>query len=146
MSIRENIERAIDKLIENDMVLIENNMEWATAHKLARYLEDHYPEWNIDCEYNKMGPGFVTKHDSNNQYRRPDIIIHQRGSLVREHNLLVIELKMATGDDGDIEKLIDFTSDPSGDRGFQYQFGLKISFHPGMILRWFRNGHEVEVQ
>lgn len=143
MSLRENIEKSIDKLIENDRELIENNMEWATAHKLARYLEDHYPKWNIDCEYNKMGPDFVTKHDSNNQYRRPDIIIHHRGRLEREHNLLVIEVKMEAGNDDDLEKLIDFTSNPSGDRGFQYQFGLKISFHPSLSLNWFSGGREV---
>lgn len=143
MSLQENINKSIEKLIENDSELIENNMEWATAHKLARYLEDHYPEWNIDCEYNKMGPDFVPKHDSKNQHRRPDIIIHHRGRLEREHNLLVIEVKMEAGNDNDIEKLLDFTSDPTGDRGFQYQFGLKISFHPNLSFKWFSDGHEI---
>lgn len=143
MSIRESIDRSIEKLIENDRELIDNKMEWATAHKLAVYLEDYYPEWNIDCEYNKMGPAFRTKHDSNNQYKRPDIIIHHRGRLEKEHNLLVIEIKMDAGDEDDEAKLIDFTSEPSGDREFQYQLGLKITFLPELDLKWFENGQEI---
>ena len=42
MSVQENIGRAINKLAENDGELIGNKMEWATAHKLAVYLEEYY--------------------------------------------------------------------------------------------------------
>jgi len=143
MSIRENIDISIKKLIENDRELIENKMEWATAHKLAVYLEEHYPGWHIDCEYNKMGPVFKTKHNSDNQYRRPDVIIHHRGRLEKDHNLIVIEIKMEYGDEDDETKLIDFTSEPSGDREFQYQLGLKITFFPELSLKWFENGQEI---
>jgi len=140
MSVRENINRSIEKLLENDWELINNKMEWATAHKLAVYLEYHYPAWNVDCEYNKMGTEYMTKHNSDNQYKRPDIIIHHRGRLEKEHNLLVIELKMKDNDENDESKLIDFTSKPSGDRKFQYQLGLKVTFLPAMNLKWFENG------
>lgn len=143
MSIRENIDIAIKKLIENDRELIENKMEWATAHRLAVYLEEHYPGWHIDCEYNKRGPDFKTKHNSDNQYRRPDIIIHHRGRLEKDHNLIVIEIKMKSGDEDDETKLIDFTSRPSRDREFQYQLGLKLTFFPALSLKWFENGQEI---
>ena len=63
MSIQENIYRAINKLAENDGELIKNKMEWATAHTLAVFLKENYPGWHIDCEYNKMGPDFQTKHE-----------------------------------------------------------------------------------
>jgi len=146
MSIQENIDRAINKLAENDGELIGNKMEWATAHKLAVYLEEYYPGCHIDCEYNKMEPDFQTKHNSNNQYKRPDIIIHQRDRLEIEHNLLVIEIKMEAGDEDDEAKLIDFTSAPKGDRGFQYQLGLKITFLPELSLKWFENGQEIDMR
>ncbi|MDL1959622.1 MAG: hypothetical protein LWX01_09465 [Deltaproteobacteria bacterium] len=143
MTIQKNIGRSIEKLIENDRELVDNKMEWATAHKLAVYLEEYYPGWNIDCEYNKMGPDFKTKHDSQNQYKRPDIIIHHRGKLEKEHNLLVIEIKMEAGEEDDEAKLCDFTSDPKGDKQFQYQLGLKITFLPEVALKWFENGKEI---
>jgi hypothetical protein len=145
MSIQENLGKAINKLTENDGELIVNKMEWATAHKLAVYLEEYYPNWHIDCEYTKMGPDFKTKHDSNNAYKRPDIIIHQRGRLEIEHNLLVIEIKIEAGDEDDEVKLIDFTSASKGDRRFQYQLGLKITFLPELSLKWFENGHEIDM-
>ena len=140
MSIYENINRSIEKLMENDRELIDNKMEWATAHRLAVYLEYHYPEWNIDCEYIKMGINFSTKHNSDNQYRRPDIIIHHRGRTEKEHNLLVIEIKMEGGNEDDEAKLIDFTKESNEDRKFQYQLGLKITFLPEPDLKWFENG------
>jgi hypothetical protein len=134
------VNKLIQKLIENDKELIDNKMEWATAHRLAVYLEKYYPDWNIDCEYNKMGPYFKTKHNSQNQYKRPDIVIHQRGKLGKGDNLLVIEIKMEAGNDDDEAKLLDFTSAPNGDRQFQYQKGLKITFLPDIELKWFEDG------
>jgi hypothetical protein len=144
MTIQNSIECSIKKLLENDIELVNNKMEWATAHRLAVYLEAHYPGWHIDCEYIKMGPAFETKHDSCNRYKRPDIIIHRRGLLEKEHNLIVIELKMESGNDDDEAKLIDFTKEPSGDRQFQYQKGLKITLLPEPTFKWFENGQELQ--
>ena len=70
---------AIGQVIQNDLCLVENKMEWATAHRIAVYLENQFHDWNIDCEYNKMTRLYTSKHDSNRNHRRPDIVIHKRG-------------------------------------------------------------------
>jgi len=134
------INAAINKLFTYDYQLITNRMEWATAHRLAVYLEGIFPDFSIDCEYNKMGPDYDPKHDSNNNHKRPDIIIHKRGDIHIESNLLIIELKMNNGEDEDESKLLDFTDTPRGNRKFQYQLGLKISFLPNLEFKWFKEG------
>lgn len=135
---------AIDKCLVNDLELIQNEMEWAISHRLAVYLESNFPGWNVDCEYIKMGPEYKTKHGSDGKYKRPDIIIHNRGRVDSVSNLLVIEIKMTEGNDSDEEKLIDFTSPPNDAKPFQFQFGLKISFLPEPKQRWFINGEMVK--
>lgn len=143
MTIESIISAAIEKLRINDETLINEKMEWATAHRLAVYLEGYFPGWNIDCEYIKMGEAFETKRGSQGSCKRPDIVIHKRGRLEKENNLLVIEIKMGPGNDLDEEKLIDFTSKSNSNRLFQYQKGLKITFLPVITLKWFENGHKV---
>lgn len=108
--------------------------------------KEHFPEWNVDCEYNKVGIGINSKHDSIGSHKRPDIVIHKRERIEKENNLLVIEIKIESDDisDADEQKIVDFTSTPNDKRPFQYQFGLKISFLPMLKLKWFQNGHEVE--
>lgn len=134
---------AIGKLKQNDGVLIEKKMEWACAHRMAVYLEASFPSWNIDCEYNKMGKESATKHNSQGEYKRPDIVIHKRERFERKNNLLMIEIKMESDDGSDERKLIDFTSAPNSERPFQYQYGLAIAFLPKLKLKWFQNGCEV---
>jgi len=135
---------AIDQCFINDSDVIHNKMEWAIAHRLAVYIERHFTGWNIDCEYIKMGPEYKTKHNSDGDYKRPDIIIHKRGRVDTDSNLLVIEIKMVDGQDDDEQKLLDFTSAPNDERPFQYQFGLKLSFLPKPKQRWFVNGKMIE--
>lgn len=132
--------KALEKVRINDSDLIKNKMEWATAHRLAVYLENLFPGFTVDCEYNKMGADFDPKHDSHNRHKRPDIIIHKRGKPEFENNLLVVEIKMKSGQDNDENKLLDFTDVPNANRPFQYQYGLKISFLPTLQLKWFKEG------
>lgn len=143
-SISTAIENAIGKLKTNDRVLLDKKMEWATAHRLALYLEEYFPGWDIDCEYNKMGHELNTKHNSHGKYKRPDIVVHKRGRFEKESNLLVIEIKMNASDVEDEDKLIDFTSFPNESRPFQYQTGLKVSFFPNLYLKWFKGGQEID--
>lgn len=131
---------AAKKVCINDSELIRNKMEWATAHRLAVYIENSFPGFNVDCEYNKMGSDFDPKHDSYDRHKRPDIVIHRRGRIELEHNLLVIEIKLENDQDDDEQKLVDFTSPPNKKRPFQYQYALKISFLPKLQLKWFENG------
>lgn len=137
------LDEVIRRLLRNDSELLREGLEWAISHRLAVYLESFFNGWNVDCEYTKMGHNFKTKHDSNGNYKRPDIIIHKRGLTSKEMNPLVIEIKFKNNDGFDCDKVIEFTSEPYGDRIFQYQYGLVISFHPELQINWFENGHEI---
>ena len=141
-SIKSKINNAVSKAIDKDFILIDKKLEWATAHRLAVYLEGLFPEWNVDCEYNKMTQEYITKHNSDGKYKRPDIVIHKRGEISKRYNLIVIEIKMDNDQDNDLDKLKDFTKEPNGNRPFQYQYGLKISFN-NTSLKWFSNGEEI---
>jgi hypothetical protein len=140
------LQEVIRSLYRNDMELLREGLEWAISHRLAVYLESFFNGWNVDCEYTKMGHKFETKHDSNGNYKRPDIVIHKRGLTSKEKNLLVIEVKFRNNDEFDFAKLVEFTSEPYGTRIFQYQYGLAISFQPELQLNWFENGHEITNQ
>ena len=77
------LRRAIDILHTRDEKLFSvKASEWAVAHRLAIYLEQEIPGWDVDCEYNKQGQGDVldTKVSAINTKRnsRPDIILHHR--------------------------------------------------------------------
>jgi hypothetical protein len=135
--ISNKVDRAIDMVFARDSKLFDAQAsEWAIAHRLAVYLEKYFDGWNIDCEYNKVGLNGTTKHDSDGAYKRPDITIHHRGMLEKEHNLLVIEVKIKNTD-ADDSKLRDFTSPSNQNRPFQYQYGLALSFVPRLEKKWF---------
>ena len=63
------------------------------CHKLAEALQVEFPDWHVDCEYNrdftelKVLPDVETDEDHS---VFPDIIVHHRGT---PENLLVIEAK-----------------------------------------------------
>ena len=76
--------------------------EQAITQRLALYLEALLPGWQVNCEYNRQGPGRDPKKDSTGAKRRPDIVVHERGHDRR--NLLVLEVKPAWEDPKKIEK------------------------------------------
>jgi hypothetical protein len=139
------VQLAVNTLYARDSMLLSLEVsEWALAHRLAVYLEQEFPGWNIDCEYNKQGehspdPKTNAATVGTTERTRPDIILHHRGELSREHNLLVIELKKAS-DPTDCKKAMEFTALPSGARRFQYQYGLALSFLPSLKTHWYENG------
>jgi hypothetical protein len=109
---RNKIEKAlnasIDLLLEADadMLLVDVN-ERTISHKFAEYLEPYFPDWNIDCEYNRDGhepkrldivPRNVMSDDTEVTTVYPDIIVHRRGT---QQNLLVIEMKKTTSREND---------------------------------------------
>jgi len=97
----------------------------------------------VDCEYNRVGFRDELKRNSDNYYKRPDVIIHKRGYPEKEKNLLWIEVKVNNIDIiDDIEKLKEFTSLPMGNRIIQYKYGLSISFIPSIRRIWVENGIE----
>jgi len=131
------VDLAVHKFYARDSKLFDiDAAEWAVAHRIAVYLEKYFEGWNIDCEYNRVGLSGDTKRNTERAYKRPDIIIHHRGMIEKEHNLLVIEVKIANSFQ-DYIKLRDFTSAPCRNRPFQYQYGLALSFRPSLEKKWF---------
>ena len=138
--IKERVLSAIVDLYRYDGDLLDRDAnERSITHKLAEHLQRQFPEWNVDCEYNrrenevKRIPRSDSKngHTANGEKERkvfPDIIIHERGKRV---NLAVIEAKKLNSDpkrkkEG-IGKLKAFIMDPN----FEYCVGLfRNRYHP----------------
>ena len=105
--------------------------ERSITHRLAVHLIPLFPEWDVDCEYNRNGHDpkrlsfdvqTVETDDVNAKTVYPDVIVHKRGT---DHNLLVVEAKKANnaeGTDCDIRKLKSFV----GELGYQYAAAVVI--------------------
>ncbi len=128
--IEKKIITSLDKLRNHDQYLLTIDAhERSIAHKLAIYLQEEFPELDVDSEYNRRGN--ITKTirvpKDNKNWKSletksvfPDIIIHERGPKGR--NILVIEIKKSTNPDlGDADKakLQAFGKEP-----YNYKFGL----------------------
>jgi hypothetical protein len=126
----QNIDKAIKIFLAKDIILLENDSsERSITHKLACYLERYFPEWDVDCEYNrnlidtkKLKDTCKNSSDENGSPVFPDIIIHKR---ITEENYIVIEVKKTTNPESsecDIQKLKAFINE------LGYQYGLFIRF------------------
>jgi hypothetical protein len=136
------VREAVNMLYARDAALFANdNSEWALAHRLAVYLEQLCPGWNVDCEFNRQGKEADPKAQEDGTRIRPDVAVHHRGRVEKAHNLLAIELKK-TRSAGDHAKLAECSSAPAGERRFQYQYALAISLLP-LQMTWFENGRIV---
>ncbi len=48
------LKKALDMLLSKDNYIIKIDVNERTiTHRLARYLEDYFPDWNVDVEYNR---------------------------------------------------------------------------------------------
>ena len=147
--IKQKVKVALGALFKTDSFLLENDVnERSISHKLAEYLQKQFPDWNVDCEYDKKGDatkklsGIEKCRESSSTIVYPDIIIHERS---KKNNLLVIEIKTKNQDPiCDIEKLRLFTSN----REYKYNFGLFIKFNKTNqpVLAWYKDGEKYENQ
>ncbi|MBL0041652.1 MAG: hypothetical protein IPP28_11555 [Xanthomonadales bacterium] len=134
---------AVDRFHARDRALVVlGASEWSMAHRLAVYFEQSFPNWNVDCEYNRQGGSEDSKTmDAESGKVRPDITIHRRGLLMPEDNLLVIELKRdSSGIDLAKSRVSAFTSASVDSRIFQYQYGLALVLGPKTTMSWFAEG------
>jgi hypothetical protein len=114
---------------EQELFTLDVNERSLTA-RLAIHLQHCFPEWHVDCEYNRLGdrikrlppPEETSTNDRQGRTIYPDIIVHRRGERA---NLLVIEVKKHDNDDTDrdIEKLTGLTS-PDGE--YAYRHGIHL--------------------
>ena len=105
-TVRARIDAALAQVVARDFELLEDGTgERSIAHRLAVYIEEEFPGWHVDCEFNRQGEADyrVTKRvipgppllpesrpGQGTADVTPDIIIHRRRSC---RNLVAIEVK-----------------------------------------------------
>ena len=127
---------ALGRLIQIDRDLFEIDVNERTiTHRLAIYIQELFPTWHVDCEYNRTGidPKELNlpelnpdKRDSDAQTVYPDIIVHQRRT---NENYLVIEAKKSSsriGSDSDFIKLNQYKNQ----LGYEYALFIEFSVRP----------------
>jgi hypothetical protein len=99
------LDRALDQLIWHDHHLFDSDCsERSVTHQLAVYLAAEFPQYNVDCEYNRDGfdakrlqlgerEAKVASDELDAVTVFPDVVVHKRGT--NESNLLVVEVKKA---------------------------------------------------
>ena len=95
---------AAAELLTQDRHLLECDAnERSITHKFAEHLQRRFPDWHVDCEYDRDGHDVkrltlagrfnIKCDDVSATTVYPDIIIHSRGTC---ENLAVIEVKKST--------------------------------------------------
>ena len=130
--IKERVLSAIVDLYRYDGDLLDRDAnERSITHKLAEHLQRQFPEWNVDCEYNRRENEVkqllnlyekdrVSAADREAKTVFPDVVIHTRG---KQDNLVVIEAKKSKNSRDrwkDERKLELFT----GDEDYLYCVGI----------------------
>jgi len=147
--IKKKVNIAIDILFENDLFLLRYKVnERSISHKLAEYLQILFPEWHVDCEYNRKEWDIKRLKNIEECSEQkitdrifPDTIVHHRSV---NDNVLVIEIKPNKEDDlCDIKKL-ELLTQKDGD--YDYDFGLYIQFmkNEQPSLTWYKDGKVYE--
>jgi len=146
--VRTRLEQAIVTLRRVDADLFAAGAsERSLTHRLACHLTALFPDWHVDCEYNRRHTGpkrllhlrelFRNKRiepdDDDGPTVFPDVIVHHRGA---KNNLLVVEAKKHSSPDQerDREKLKRYLLDPR----LRYRFGAFVLFYTG------RGAHHTE--
>ncbi len=143
LNVRTKIKQTLKDFSDKDIILLKISAnERAATHRIACLLQNYFPDWDVDCEYNRKE---AAKKRLSGDLVLPDIIVHKRGTT---KNLLCIEAKKAENSqesqDKDKMRLCNFT-DPKGEYG--YRFGvlmiLSLKYPYKIDCQWFRNGHAV---
>ena len=132
LEVRDKVKLALEEVIKNDCYLLEIGInERSLTHRLAVYLEKYFPNYHVDCEYNRKGmdPKKLENYKKNIESDDteavtvyPDIIIHKRGT---KNNLVVIEAKKSSNtDETDKEKLKLYKKDDA--LSYKYAFFIKF--------------------
>jgi hypothetical protein len=87
--------------------------------------------WNIDCEYDRSGMALeqVVAYDERNGHRIPDLIVHRRGKLGPEDNLLLVELSADHATKGGTAG--DFDHAQAIQNRFGYAYAVLLDLHLG---------------
>lgn len=127
--VRDRLDAAYRELIDQDRYLLEVDAnERSLTHKLAEHLQRQFPDWNVDCEYNRKNAlpkrlhgvkQVVSTEDTDGTTVFPDIVVHKRGT---SDNLIVIEAKKKSTDrrSEDREKLAAYKAE----HGYRFAFSV----------------------
>jgi hypothetical protein len=130
---------ALQEFYAHEKFLFERDLgERALTHRLAVHVEKHFPGWEVDCDYNRLGErtlrlprgAIVSTDDHMGKSVYPDIVVHQRAI---PNNLLAIEVRKATNHhalDHDQQKMRALT-DPH--LWFAYWIGVLLTLDKTMI-------------
>lgn len=128
-ALAEAVIHAVQTLLDRDAYLLWADVnERTVTHRLAIYVEQAFPGWDVDCEYNRDGHdpkeiAFGSGDDAEHGSRVfPDVIVHKRGTT---ENHVVFEVKKSNNpepDDRDFEKLCCYRHQ------LGYQHGVFVRF------------------
>ncbi|MCK9356292.1 MAG: hypothetical protein M0R22_03960 [Dehalococcoidia bacterium] len=130
IQVRRAVWLALQQFFMRDSYLLESDVhEGDVSHRIAVYLEQSFPLWHVDCEFNRDGQDVKRTSEASMGFR-PDIIVHRRGR--SGPNLLAVEIKKSSEiNDGDRKKLEGILSE------YGYSWGVCISMcSDGAILEW----------
>ncbi|KFZ30797.1 hypothetical protein IDSA_06820 [Pseudidiomarina salinarum] len=127
--------QALTRFLKQDLDLLEIDANERTiTHRVAIYLQELFPEMDVDCEYNRddhdpkemyLPGGEGDAYDTDAQTVYPDIIVHRRKT---GENLLVMEFKKTSSrvdDKKDFMKLHEFKTQ------LRYQYAIFVEFDVG---------------
>jgi hypothetical protein len=138
------LNNALQQLMEHDRYLLEFDLsERCIASRLALYLQNEFPEYSVDVEYNRQGdrPKRLGLPEECANFRNaqgealavPDVIVHRRGP--DGPNILVLELKKTTNWDA-----------PDCDRARVRAFRAQLGYSFGALIECeTRQGEEPAV-
>ena len=93
---------ALREFYTHEALLFEKDLgERTLTHRLAVHVEKHFPSWEVDCDYDRLGERTLrlprgTIVSTDDHFARsiyPDIVVHQRAI---PNNLLAIEVRKAS--------------------------------------------------
>lgn len=129
----EKVVSAVGEFYRHETCLLDRDIgERALTHRLAVHIERQFPDWDVDCNYDRLGERvwqlpratIVSTDDAHGKSIFPDIVVHRRKV---PENLLAIELRKASNHQGpehDRHKLRALT-DPR--LWFAYRAGLLLT-------------------
>ncbi|MGB9488427.1 MAG: hypothetical protein WCD04_20220, partial [Terriglobia bacterium] len=129
----EALNDAIKKLFVNDSSLLENDVaERAICAQIGQYLKPHFPNHNVDVEYDRHGiePKRVRLpkncRSTHKSLILPDIVVHQRAH--DRENLMVIQVKKETNSE---PRACDRAIVLAMKRDFKYAVGVLLDLPAG---------------
>lgn len=130
---------ALKEFYARETFLFEHDLgERTLTHRLALYLERQFPDFEVDCDYDRLGPrtlklphgSIVSTDDHLGKSIYPDIVVHQR-SVPKNH--IAIEVRKASNHqpvEHDRHKLRALTDQ---DLWFAYWIGVLVTLSKNAV-------------